>query len=201
MRGRFFRVLSQAGCLGAHGRGHRFFLGGDRRASRWPTRSNPATIQTIKVVELDGLSIPVGISPACARIQRILESEGLGFGRYIQVSVKRKSAWGIMQTSHVNLWMDPMSDGEGEEDAWSVVESSSSSESDSDDGRGGRCGRMKKLGPGVTVVRGSRPNPPQPSGIMSANGAAAGSGAMSGPQQLFMELSGLVTDAIDSVIT
>jgi hypothetical protein len=150
-------------------------------------------------VELDGLSIPVGISPACARIQRILESEGLGVGRYIQVSVRRKSAWGIMQTSHVNLWMDLLSDGEGEEDAWSVVESSSSS-SDSDERQGGRCGRMKKLGPGVTVVRGSRPNPPQPSG-MSANGAAAGSGAMSGPQQLFMELSGLVTDAIDSVIT
>lgn len=142
-----------------------------------------------QIVELDGLLIPVGISPACARIQRILESEGLGVGRYIQVSVQRKSAWGIMQTSHVNLWMDQLSDGE---DAWSVVDSSSSDEDEAS------RGKMKKKGPGVTVVRGSRQNP---STVGSApSGAAASAGVMSGPQQLFMELSGLVTDAIDSVI-
>jgi len=161
-----------------------FFEGG-------PAERTEQLVEGDEVCEVNGLSIPVGISPACARLTRILESEGSG-GRNIPLCVKRTSAWGMQQTVKVQVKIEPPSDG----DDWDVVSTSSE---DSTVQAGNRAHDRRrplttKARSGANpVVRGSqRP-------MMLAGGVGAGMG-MSGPQMLFKELTGLVSDALEATM-
>mmetsp|Transcript_22000 Transcript_22000/g.51172 ORF Transcript_22000/g.51172 Transcript_22000/m.51172 type:complete len:555 (+) Transcript_22000:1160-2824(+) len=166
-----------------------FFEGG-------PAERAELLVEGDEVCEVNGISIPVGISPACARLSRILESEGSGGGRKIPLCVKRKSAWGMQQTVRVQVQIDPASDGED----WDVIcDSTSSDDCTVEGGEAGgasdlrRPPRAKTRPSSKPVVRGSR----RP--VMPAKGGGVGIG-MSGPQMLFKELSGLVTDAFEATM-
>jgi len=100
-----------------------------RSGSRWrwerSTESTDLLLVGDEVASIDGQAIPVGISAAQGRLKRMVQNLGTD-ERFVEVTVRRKSTWGLAQLSHVKLRSevphDPDSDeGSGEESEWVML--------------------------------------------------------------------------------